>query len=62
MSDYGWLEVYRDDLYAGLYIHYTSLHLLLRGAKTVISSTCKSKLLNEQVRCMIIEKSKSRDV
>ena len=34
----------------------------LRGAKTVISSTRKSRVLNEQVRLMIIKKSKCRDV
>ena len=34
----------------------------LRGTKTVISSTFKSRALNNQVRCMIIEKSKCRDV
>ena len=34
----------------------------LRGAKTVISYACKSRVPNEQVRCMIIEKSKCRDV
>ena len=36
--------------------------IMLRGAKTVISYTHKSRVLNEQVKCMIIEKSKRRDV
>ena len=34
----------------------------LKGAKTVISSTRKSRVLKEQVRCMMIKKSKHRDV
>ena len=59
----GRAKKYTNKIYRDNHIRYASLRLLFWGVQKqpVMSPTCKSRALNEQVRCMIIKKSKRRD-